>query len=119
MLGQWLRQRQQRPTTVQEHGAALQQECNNHDQNDFGRLVKSMPRRIRASLANRKFFLPGNDSAFMFWHLCCLTPGLVLPSIQKICALLAVSKVLNTLITVPLIFFVTCFHVPIFVALLL
>lgn len=56
MLGQQLRQRQQRPTTVQELGAALQQEWNNLDQNDLGRLVRSMPRRIRACLANRGGF---------------------------------------------------------------
>lgn len=56
MLGQRLRQRQQPPANVQELAAALQQEWNNVPQNDLGRLVRSMPRRIRACLANRGGF---------------------------------------------------------------
>ncbi|KAK6171803.1 hypothetical protein SNE40_018231 [Patella caerulea] len=54
MLGQRLRQRQQRPANVQELAAALQQEWDNLDQNDLRRLI--MPRRINACLANRGGF---------------------------------------------------------------
>ena len=55
-LGRRRKQRQRQPTTVQELGVALQEEWNRIPQIRLGRLIRSMPRRIRACLANRGGF---------------------------------------------------------------